>query len=146
MKVLIVYETQTGTTQYVAELMQTKLQSLGHEVDLHTIRYQGQPDFSKYQLILFGAPTYDDGKIEQGMRVFIAKSKEDFSKYKVAVFGLGNSTYPQFCVAADVLVEWVTKQQGQVLVPPLRVDGFPDDTQPIDDWAQSVHDAATKTV
>lgn len=135
MNVVIVFETLTGTTQYVAEVMQTKLVELGHQVDLHSVRYQGQePDFSKYQVVLFGAPTYDDGKLEQGMRVFIAKSKVDLSQLKVAVFGLGNSSYPQFCIAADVLEQWVSQQGGHVAIPSLRIDGFPDDVTPIQDW------------
>ncbi len=135
MKILIVYETLTGTTQYVTEVMQAKLIELGHQVDLHSVRYQGQqPELSNYQVLLFGAPTYEDGKLEQGMRVFIAKCKENLSGYKVAVFGLGNSTYPLFCKSADILEEWVTQQQGRVVTPTLRIDGFPDDLSPIESW------------
>jgi len=135
MRVLIVYETLTGTTQYVAEVMQTKLGELGHQSDLHSVRYQGQtPEFKNYQLIIFGAPTYDDGKLEQGMRVFITKCKEDLSAMKVAVFGLGNSSYPQFCTAATVLEDWVIQQHGHVQIPTLKIDGFPDDVSPIQDW------------
>ncbi|MBW7955305.1 flavodoxin family protein [Patescibacteria group bacterium] len=142
MKAVIIYETLTGTTQYVAEAMQTQLKELGHEVDLHSLRYQGnQPDLSQYELILFGAPTYEDGKLEQAMRVFIARCKEDLSKYKVAVFGLGNSSYPQFCTSAKILEEWVIKQNGKPLVPVLRIDGFPDDMSPIEEWIDSVHQA-----
>lgn len=144
MRVLIVYETLTGTTQYVAEVMQTKLAELGHQTDLHSVRYQGQdPDFSKYQMVLFGAPTYDDGKLEQGMRVFIAKCKADLSQLKVAIFGLGNSSYPQFCTSATVLEEWVTQQHGHVQIPSLKVDGFPDDVSPIQDWIVEL-DKSTK--
>jgi len=142
MRVLIVYETLTGTTQYVAEVMQTKLAELGHQTDLHSVRYQGQaPDFSQYQMVIFGAPTYDDGKLEQGMRVFITKNKIDLSTLKVAVFGLGNSGYPQFCTAATILEEWVSQQGGHVQVPTLKVDGFPDDVSPIQDWIVELNNA-----
>lgn len=142
MNVLIVYETQTGTTQYVAELIQAQLVKLGHQVDLHSIRYQGsQPEFAKYQVVIMGAPTYDDGKLEQGMRVFITRCKEDFSNHQVATFGLGNSSYPQFCIAADILEAWMVEHHGSLIVPTLRVDGFPDDTQPIESWAQAIHQA-----
>lgn len=135
MKILIVYETLTGTTQYVAELMSDRLTELGHQVTLHSVRYQGnQPELASFDVLIFGAPTYDDGKLEQGMKVFITKTKFDFSPKKVAVFGLGNSTYPQFCTAADILSDWVRQQQGQLLLPTLKVDGFPDDTSPILDW------------
>jgi flavodoxin I len=137
MKVKIIYETQNGTTQYVAEVMQKKLQSLGHQTDLHSIRYDGQnPVLEGYDVVLFGAPTYDDGKLETAMRVFITKYTADLSKYKVGVFGLGNSSYPQFCLAADFLEEWVLKNNAKLNIPTLRIDGFPDKVEFIEQWVE----------
>jgi flavodoxin len=135
MKVKIVFETQTGTTQYVAEIIQKQLQAAGHTADLHSIKYQGQtPDFTGYDMVLFGAPTYEDGKLENTMRIYITKTTLDMSKMKVAVFGLGNSFYPLFCKSADALEEWVKKNNGAPLIPALRVDGFPDNLEPITSW------------
>lgn len=145
MKVIVIYETLTGTTQYVAEIMRDTLAELGHTTDLHSVRYQGpEPEIQEYDVVLFGAPTYEDGKLEQGMRVFIARCKEDLSQKKVAVFGLGNSTYPQFCVSAKILEEWVVKQQGSPLIPTLKVDGFPDDVSPITNWVHQLDQALKK--
>ena len=142
MKIKIDFETQTGTTQYVAETIQKKLQELGHEVDIHSVRFNGaNPEVEKYQAVLFGAPTYDDGLLERGMRVFITRYNPNLSQLKVAVFGLGSKMYPQFCKAADFLEEWVGKNQGKSIVPALRVDGFPDDLTPIEAWVQQVHAA-----
>jgi flavodoxin I len=135
MKIKIVYETQSGTTQYVAELMQKELQALGHQADIHSVRYDGmQPDFSGYDGLLFGSPTYEDGQMENSMKVFTARTTLDLSKFKIGVFGLGNSYYPQFCTAADLLVQWVEKNQGKALTAPLKIDGFPDDVAPIQKW------------
>lgn len=139
MNILIVYETQNGTTQYVAEVMQQQLKDKGHQATLHSVRLQGmEPNYALYDAVLFGAPTYEDGKIENAMRVFIAKSHPDFSQKKVAVFGLGNRFYPQFCYSADTLAEWVKKNQGTLLVEPLKIDGFPDDLTPINAWIDQV--------
>jgi flavodoxin I len=145
MKVVIVYETLTGTTQYVAEVMKDTLVEHGHTVDLHSVRYQGlEPKILDYDVILFGAPTYEDGKLEQGMRNFIARCKENLAAKKVAVFGLGNSTYPQFCVSAQILEDWVIKQSGTPLIPTLKVDGFPDDISPITTWIHQLDEALKK--
>ena len=142
MKIKIIYETQTGTTQYVAESMQKKLASFGHQVDLHSVRMHGPtPDLNGYDVVLFGAPTYEDGKLETTMRVFITQFSADLSKFKVAVFGLGNSLYPQFCTAASILEEWVKKNNGTVIVPPLKIDGFPDDLIAIEQWTEGVDKA-----
>ena len=137
MNILIVYETQNGTTQYVAEIIQKQLQELGHQATLHSVRINGMdPPLANYDAVLFGAPTYEDGKLENTMRVYTAKSSPDFSQKKVAVFGLGNSFYPQFCTAATLLAEWVQKNKGTVLVDPLKIDGFPDNLEPIQTWVK----------
>ncbi len=139
MKIKIIFETQTGTTQYVAEVMQKGLTAMGHQVDLHSVRYDGaEPHLENYDVVLFGAPTYEDGKIETTMRVFLTRFTPDLSKHKVAVFGLGNSMYPQFCIAADVLKEWVEQNHGVLITPLLRIDGFPDDLGPIQEWVKNV--------
>lgn len=135
MQIKIIYETQTGTTQYVAEQMQEMLQQGGHSVELHSIRAKGnEPNFNGMDLLIFGAPTYEDGKIETAMKVFITRCKADLSKSKVAVFGLGNSSFPKFCTSAAILEEWVKERGGSLVIPPLKVDGFPDDLSPIQKW------------
>ena len=139
MNILIVYETQNGTTQYVAETIQKQLQELGHTATLHSVRVQGmEPKLDQYDAVLFGAPTYEDGKLENTMRVYTAKTSTDFSQKKVAVFGLGNSFYPQFCTSASLLAEWVQKNKGVVLLDPLKIDGFPDNLEPIQTWVKQL--------
>ena len=139
MKIKIIYETQNGTTQYVTEIMQQELQKHGHEVDLHSVRAKGQNvDLAGYDVVLFGAPTYDDGKLETAMKVFITRFNDDLSKYKVAVFGLGNRTYPQFCTAATILEDWVKQKGGVPMVETLKIDGFPDNLQPIESWIAQI--------
>lgn len=139
MNILIVYETQTGTTQYVAEVMQRELSSLSHQVKLHSIRYDGNsPDLSQADLVIFGGPTYDDGLLEKTLREFIQQFHPQLAEKKVAVFGLGNRSYPQFCKAADILEAWVVQSGGKCLVPSLRVDGWPNHLQQVQEWCQLV--------
>jgi flavodoxin len=139
MNVKIIYETQTGTTQYVAEVMESVLKTLGHQVTLHSVRTKGnQPELEGFDLVLFGSPTYEDGKLENAMNVFTKTFHSDLSKYKIGVFGLGNSTYPLFCKSAEILQQWVEGQGGKVLTEPLMIDGFPDDISPISEWVKKV--------
>lgn len=139
MKILIVYETQNGTTQYVAEVIEKQFQDATHQVTLHSIHAQGlKPDMSSYDVILFGAPTYEDGKLEAAMRTYISQDNPDLSQKKVAVFGLGNSFYPQFCYSAQILADWVTENKGTLLVENLKIDGFPDNLEPIHSWVKQI--------
>ncbi len=142
MKVKIIFETQTGTTQYVAETLQQMLTKMGHSVDLHSVRSAGyEPHLENYEVVLFGAPTYDDGKLETAMRVFITRFNADLSHHKVAVFGLGNSSYPKFCESAPILEEWIKKNNGAPVVPALKIDGFPDNLAPVEQWVQQLQSA-----
>ncbi len=135
MKIKIVYETETGTTQYVAEVIQKKLIELGHQVDIHSIHFQGMdPKLEEYQAVLFGGPTYEEGSLESSMKEFIDQYNHDLSKHKVAVFGLGSRSYGYFCNSATILEEWVKKNGGTPVIPALRIDGFPEDLTPIDAW------------
>ncbi len=139
MKILIVFETQNGTAQYVAEVMQKQLNDLGHQVMLHSIKAKGmKPDISGFDVVLYGAPTYDDGLLEQTMRNYITQDHPDLSQKKVAVFGLGNSFYPQFCYAAPILAEWVKENKGTLLLEPLKIDAFPDNLEPITSWVSQL--------
>jgi flavodoxin I len=135
MNIKIVFETQTGATQYVAEVIRDNLQAAGHTVALHSVKYDGQqPSLEGFDVLLFGGPTYDDGKLEKNLREFITNYQPDLSQYKVAVFGLGNRTYPQFCVSADILEDWVKERGGTPLTEALRVDGFPDHLEKIKEY------------
>lgn len=139
MHIKIIYETQTGTTQYVAEVIRDQLQAAGHTVYLHTLKYDGmQPSLEAMDAVLFGGPTYDDGKLEKTLRECITNFQPNLSAYKVAVFGLGNRNYPQFCTSADILEDWVRSCGGTPLVAPLRVDAFPDDLTEITVYVQSL--------
>jgi flavodoxin I len=137
MKVKIIYGTQSGTTQYVAGVIQKHLVSLGHQVDLHNLKRDGgNPDLSGYDSVLFGSPTYDEGQLEATMKMYVSASSPDLSSYKVAIFGLGNSFYPQFCVSVKLLEEWATKNKGVPAIPSLKIDGFPDNVTQIKSWAE----------
>ena len=139
MNILLIYETQTGTTQYVAEVIQDQLIAAGHQCRIHSVKYDGmQPSLEGVELVIFGAPTYDDGKLEKNMLEFTQQYQVDLSRLKVAVFGLGNRTYPQFCFAADILVDWVKSRGGNPITMPLKVDGFPDHLTKITEYVQQV--------
>jgi flavodoxin I len=139
MKVKIIYGTLSGTTQYVAEAIQKKLAISGHQVDLYSTRTEKEnPMLDGYEVILFGAPTYEDGRLESRTQEFIEKYVVDLSKFKVGVFGLGSSMYSHFCSSAKILEEWVTKNKGQLIIPALKIDGFPDDLTAIEQWAEQV--------
>ncbi len=139
MKILILYTSQTGTTKYVSEIISKVLETAGHTILIHNPQSDNPTLLqSEFEVILLGAPTYEDGKLYQPMIDFLSTWKLDFSSKKIGIFGLGSTTYPLFCKAADILGQWVKKSGGSLFFSTLRVDGFPDDKTPIEQWANEV--------
>jgi len=143
MKTLIIYETQAGTTQYVATLIQQELLGLGQEAELHQVSVDGSPNLDAYQTVIFGAPTYGHGNVDFKMADFLATFKPDLAGKNVAVFGLGESSYDVFCAAADILNQWVQTHGAKPLVSPLKIDGYPADIPVLKKWVAEFMAAAS---
>jgi flavodoxin len=139
MKVSIIYGTEVGTTQYVAEFFGKKMSELGHEVVLFQAGQQsGEPDLKQSEVVLIGSPTYYGGQPIASMGELISHFSPNLQKLKVAVFALGDQGYSHFCGAADVLETWVAHHGGTLLVPTLKIDGYPSDLTPLREWIELV--------
>lgn len=138
-KILILYGSTTGNTEMVAEQIMSCLEE--HEVDLQDVADASQEDLASYDLLVVGASTWDDGKLQQDFRDFVDGLDVDLSDKKAAVFGLGDSTYPDFCKAAPILEQIFTNLGAKLVVDALKIDGFPDEVEneeKIDAWSQEL--------
>lgn len=143
MKVKIVYSTQGGTTKYIAQQMVKALQEIGHSAELHCAPVDGfQPAMDGCQLLIFGSPTYDEGQLEAGMALLTTEFQPDLSQYHCAAFAVGDSSFPHYCGAAEVLEQWITQHQGTLVVPVLKIDSYRQDFSMVPDWIKQVVAAA----
>ncbi|HQM15680.1 MAG TPA: flavodoxin domain-containing protein [Candidatus Woesebacteria bacterium] len=126
-KLLIIYGSTTGNTEMVAEQVADQLDA--HNPVLQDIADTQPKDLSNYDAIIMGSSTWDDGLLQTDFRDFAENLNVDLSGKKIAVFGLGDSSYPDFCEAASLLEELVAKNKGELLVEPLKIDGFPDEEE-----------------
>jgi flavodoxin len=136
MKILILFETEAGTTQFVATLIKKHLNEHGQEADLHQASLDGLPKLEKYDGLIMGAPTYHHGQLPQHMADFLADFKPDLHKKLVAAYGLGDSMYPEYCTAADLLQDWLKSRGGVPTTEPLKIDGYPDDLEGLNRWVE----------
>lgn len=125
--VLVAYGSTTGNTEMVAEQVVDCLEGL--EPKLEDIADVNSADLTSYDILILGSSTWDDGLLQADFREFAENLDVDLSGKKVAVFGLGDSSYPDFCEAANILEEVVTKLGAELLVESLKIDGFPDEEQ-----------------
>jgi flavodoxin I len=144
MNILLIYATNSGGTQMAAQTVTDILTRGGQTVTLKQVKEANPEDLTGYDIIIFGSPSWDY-KEEQGLPhedylSFIEKMKgKKFTSQKFAVFGLGDSSYTNFCGAVGHLETMVKSVEGKLAVESLKIDGFFYDQagneQKIKDWA-----------
>ena len=122
---LIIYGSTTGNTESVAETIKKQLAS--HNPILQDVADISSEDLIKYDVLVLGASTWDDGLLQQDFRDFVENLDVDLSGKKLAIFGLGDKNYPNFCEAAPILEATFTKLGGQKIIETMKIDGFPDE-------------------
>lgn len=137
MKILILFSTMMGTTEEVAKRIQKNLMTSGNQVDLFNVFDDSQANVSNYDVLILGAPTYDEG-LEVNMKQYIDEQNPNLSKQKTAIFGLGDKMYPKYCTSVDILEKWVIKNSGKLSIESLRIDGYPLTMEFIDVWVKEI--------
>lgn len=138
MHVLILYGSLTGNTLLVSEHIKSFLETNGQRVDMVDQTFCEFERLCTYDLILIGASTWGEGEPNPATQQFIEQlnSLDSIQMRNVAVFGLGDLAYEHFCGVVDKLESALHLKKISLLAPPLRLDGFPDDTmfQKVEDW------------
>jgi flavodoxin I len=137
--ILIAYGSTTGNTEMVAEQIEGLLEA--YNPKLQDITSCSPEDLTAYDILILGASTWDDGLLQSDFRDFVKDLKIDLSGKKLAIFGLGDTSYPEFCESANILEEIFTKLGGELLVETLKIDGFPDDSEnveKIEQWCEQI--------
>ena len=114
-KISIIFGSDTGATENVAELLVDKMKPL--EIDLLEVSNISPDDFLKYDIIIMGIPTWYIGELQSDWDYFFPKFKEiDFTGKKTAYFGLGDQLgYPDsFVDGVGILAKVVLKNGGEV--------------------------------
>lgn len=131
MKILIAYATLSGNTQTVAESIGKHLAESPHEATVVSQEDIETSLFAAHDLVILGASTWGEGEGNPTAESFLQKMKdhaEPFLNTKFAVFGLGDSSYPNFCGVVAEFEEAIKAKQGNLISESLKIDGYPDDT------------------
>lgn len=129
MKILLVYATYSSGTHMASDVASQELQKGGHTVDVKDVQETNIDDFNNYDLVILTSPSWDiggqGGQPHEHFGAFIAQNAgKTFPGKKFAIFGLGDSTYPEFCGAVDHLEKFVDALQGKRVTDSLRIDGY----------------------
>lgn len=129
MNILLIYATNSGTTQVVAEFIADALTKAGHTMTVQEARKTNPEDLNAFKLVLFGSPSWDfngmEGMPHEEFLPLMEKLHEiKFTGKQFAIFGLGDRSYKKFCGAVDVLETFVTEIGGTLAIPSIRIDNY----------------------
>ncbi|KAL0220238.1 hypothetical protein RCL1_000093 [Eukaryota sp. TZLM3-RCL] len=108
--VKIVYISTTGTSEELANVCGTELRKAGFEVDVQNVEdIDLEYDLHESKALVFFASTYGVGNYADSgieLKEYLDRPShqvESFSETHYAVFGLGSSSFPNFCAAGNDL-------------------------------------------
>lgn len=102
MNVAIIYTSITGNTEAVAEELFRIFQTKSVEVSMDRIEEFQFSKLSQYDAIVIGTYTWGNGEIPKEMyKLYQAIEILEKKELITAVFGTGDSFYPQYCGAVD---------------------------------------------
>ncbi len=143
MKCLLVYGTLSGSTMSASEVAAATLRTANHIVDMFSADEVTREMVAGYDALIVSSPSWEDqGKDGQPLpevRAFVESlTAEDLSGKKVALIGLGDTSYPHYCGAIDVMEEILKKVSVTPVVPSLKIDRYYSlaaNEQAVKDWA-----------
>lgn len=151
MNILIAYATNSGSTKEAARVAQEVFEAAGHSVVLKRANAVNPSEFSSYGLIVFASCTWElitptrrfEGQLHAHFIALRDKLKgKEFPESRFAVLGVGDSTYTNFCIAANHLVALVRQLKGTQVGETLRLDKFffhlPENRRIVKTWARSI--------
>jgi sulfite reductase alpha subunit-like flavoprotein len=143
--VLILWGSETGTAQGLAEMTETKLKDGGltaRAVSMAAVTVNHLPGYKKVLVI---TSTWGDGEPpSNGIDMWEALQKEkiDLSKTGFSVLSLGDTAYPLFCKCGKDFDDFLAAQGGQRIHP--RVDCDLNYEANFDKWLNGVSAAIAK--
>jgi flavodoxin I len=146
MKIALIYGTLSGSTMTASETAAAELRSAGNDVNVVSVESANKDALSGMDAVVIASPSWEDqGKDGQPLpevRMFLeGLTAQDFSGKKVALLGLGDTAYPHFCGAIDVMEGMLKERSVTPVTTSLRIDRYyslPDNEQKVKDWAQSL--------
>lgn len=147
MNTIVLYATNSGGTYMAAQIVADVFKQAGNQFDLKNVKELEPNSLVNYDLIVIGSPSYDyngkEGQPHEEVTNFLSKlAKETLQNKKIAIFGLGDSSYMEFCGAVKVMEKILSDLGAKQIAESLSIDGFffqqDQNTQKITAWAKNL--------
>lgn len=141
-KILVGYFSMSGSTEEIANLVKENLSESQHEIVLEDLTLMEAADLENYDNMVIGAYTWGDGELpDEALDFYEDLDGLDLSGKKVAIFGSGDTSYPEFCEAVVILEDKFKERGAEIVTEGLKVEFTPDTDEDVENcktFAQSI--------
>jgi len=143
MRVVVCYATKTGKCELMAKTVKETLSEFVEELDFYPVNLISAKDLLEYDLIFLGSPTYGEGELPDDFNLFYEELDAiDLKGKSAAIFGCGNTRYPYFCNAVNLLESKLLDTGANILRESFKVSGVVEPELPnLKNWAERVFKA-----
>jgi len=128
------------------ELVGARLKASGNQVTILSIDQATKDILASHEILVVASPSWEDqgldGQPLPEVRQFITSlSPADLFGKKIALLGLGDTAYPHFCGAIDVMEALFKKINVSPIIESLRIDKYyslPDNEHILHAWADKL--------
>ncbi len=129
-KVIVICCSMTGNTEEMAEEIVAGVRDAGIEPVIRDIMDAKASELEEYDAILIGAYTWGDGELPDEFLDFYEElDSVELQGKLAAVFGSGDTSYPIYCGAVDLIEEKLKERGAQISSPGLKVEFNPSDEE-----------------
>lgn len=119
----IVYASMTGNTEEIADMVASKLEELGHNVEVDECTTVDATDFEDVDIAIVASYTYGDGDLPDEIVDFYEDLQDvDLSGKIFGVIGSGDTFYDYFCKSVDDFEEQFALTGAQKGADSVKVD------------------------
>lgn len=126
-KIIMVFASMSGNTEDIADLIVRKLRDKGFEVDQEEMEEYDPEQLVEYDGIILGSYTWGDGDLPYEAEDFYeALNDVDLTGKPAAVFGSGDTVYPEFCEAVHTFERQLTECGAELVTKGLKIEFIPE--------------------
>ena len=135
MKIDILYATQTGNAEEVAQNLNSLAKSKGFTVNINEMNHYTMDQFRKLKNVAIVTSTYGEGEVpEMGIEFWkdLESSSIKISNLKYGLIALGDRSHEIFCGAGKAISKKLDELDGKKVIENLECDG---DTEGTQEWS-----------
>ena len=135
MQLDILYATQTGNAEEVAQNLSSLAKKKGFTVNINEMNHYTMDQFRKLKNVAIVTSTYGEGEVpEMGIEFWkdLESSTTKISNLKYGLIALGDRSHDIFCGAGKAISKKLDELNGKRIIENLECDG---DTEGTQEWS-----------